>query len=78
MSSEATAAALLIKSWFPYLSLPLLSIAIIAAITLINLLGAALVTKLENTLAAVKILAVVMFIVIAVVLIFACCRTELR
>jgi AAT family amino acid transporter len=70
MSSEATAAALLIKSWFPYLSLPLLSIAIIAAITLINLLGAALVTKLENTLAAVKILAVVMFIVIAVVLIF--------
>ncbi|HNX29664.1 MAG TPA: amino acid permease [Syntrophomonadaceae bacterium] len=70
MSSEATAAALLIKAWFPYLSLPLLSITIVAGITLINLLGAGLVTKLENTLAAVKILAVLMFIVIAVVLIF--------
>lgn len=70
MSSEAMAASIFIKSWFPYLSLPLLSITIIIAITVINLLGAGLVTKMESTLAAVKIMAILLFIGIAVVLIF--------
>lgn len=70
MSSEATAASIFIKSWFPYLSLPLLSIGIVVAITLLNLLGASLLSHLESTLAAVKLLAVITFIVIAVVLIF--------
>ncbi len=70
MSSEATAAALLIKTWSPDLSLPLLSIAIVLGVTLINLLGADQVTKLESTLAGVKILAVLLFIVIAALLVF--------
>ncbi len=70
MSSEATAASLFIKSWFPYLSLPLLAIGIVVSITLLNLLGATLVSRLESTLAAVKLLALLMFIVIALVLIF--------
>ena len=70
MSSEATAASLFIKSWFPYLSLPLVSIGIIIAVTLLNLLGAGLVTRLESTLAAIKLLAILVFIALAVVLIF--------
>lgn len=69
MSSEATAAALFIKSWFPALSLPLLSITIVASVTLLNLLGASMLVKLESSLAAVKILAVVGFIVLALLLI---------
>ena len=70
MSSEATAASLFIKSWFPYLSVPLLAISIVVSITLLNLLGATLVSKLESTLAAVKLLALLMFIVVALVLVF--------
>ncbi len=70
MSSEATAAALLIRIWFPQLSLPLLSMGIVLAVTLINLLGANHVTKLETTLAGIKISAVLLFIVIAALLIF--------
>ncbi len=69
MSSEATAAALFIKSWFPYLSLPLLSIIIVGAVTFLNLLGASLLSKLESGLAAVKLIAIVIFIVLALVLI---------
>ncbi|MEN6347802.1 MAG: amino acid permease [Syntrophomonas sp.] len=70
MSSEATAASIFIRSWFPTLSLPLLAIGIVAAITLVNLLGAHLVSKLESTLAAVKLLAIMIFIVLAIALIF--------
>lgn len=70
MSSEATAASIFIRSWFPNLSLPLLSIGIVAAITFVNLLGAHLVSKLESTLAAVKLSAILIFIVLAVALIF--------
>lgn len=69
MSSEATAASLFIKGWFPSLSLPLLSIGIVAAITLLNLMGAHIVSKLESTLAGVKLLAIVVFIVLAAALI---------
>lgn len=69
MSSEATAAALLIKAWFPYLSLPLLAITIVVGVTVVNLLGASTVTKLESSLAAIKILAIIIFLSIAVLLI---------
>lgn len=70
MSSEATAASILIRSWYPGFSLPLLSIGIVVLITLVNLLGAHQVSKLESTLAAVKLLAIIMFIVLAILLIF--------
>lgn len=69
MSSEATAAALLIRSWLPLLSLPLLSIIIVALVTLLNLLEASLVTRLETSLASIKILAIVFFVILAVALI---------
>lgn len=69
MSSEATAAALLIRSWLPLLSLPLLSVIIVAMITLLNLLEASLVSRLETSLAAIKILAIVFFIILAIALI---------
>lgn len=70
MSSEATAASIFIRSWFPGLSLPLLAIGIVLTITFINLLGAHLVSKLESTLAAVKLSAILIFIALAVALIF--------
>lgn len=69
MSSEATAASLFIKEWFPFLSLPLLSISIVVLITLVNLLGARMLSHLESGLAAIKLLAIVGFIIIALVLV---------
>lgn len=69
MSSEATAAALLIRSWFPQLSLPLLSVLIVSLVTLLNLMGANLVSKLETSLASIKLLAIGVFIIMAVILI---------
>jgi len=69
MSSEATAVSILIQQWLPNVSLPLTGVIIIVAVTLLNLLGARALSKLESGLAAVKLLAVVSFIVIAVLLI---------
>ncbi len=69
MSSEATAVSILIRQWLPNLSLPLMGSIIIVAVTLLNLLGARSLSKLESGLAAVKLIAVVSFIVIAVLLI---------
>jgi AAT family amino acid transporter len=69
MSSEATAASLCIKSWFPSLSIPVLAMSIVIAVTLLNLLGAHLLSHLENSLAAVKLLAVIGFIILALFLI---------
>lgn len=70
MSSEATAASLFIKAWFPSFSLPLLSIIIVIVITVLNLLGAQQVTKLESSLASIKLVALIIFTAIALVLIF--------
>ena len=69
MSSEATAVSILLQNWLPNLSLPLMGSIIIVAVTLLNLLGARSLSKLESGLAAVKLLAVISFIVIAVLLI---------
>jgi AAT family amino acid transporter len=65
MSSEATAVSILLRGWFPGLPLALLGAAIIAGVTLLNLLGADRLSKLESGLAAVKLLAIVAFIIIA-------------
>ncbi len=69
MSSEATAVSILLQHWIPGLSLPLTGAAIIAGVTLLNLLGADKLSKLESGLAAVKLFAIVAFIVVAVLLI---------
>ena len=69
MSSEATAVSILLQQWLPGLSLPLAGAAIIVVITLVNLLGAEKIGSLESGLAAIKLFAVVAFIVMAVLLI---------
>lgn len=69
MSSEATAISILVRNWIPNISIALLGSAIIIGVTLINLLGAVKLSHIESGLAAVKIFALVSFIVIAVLLV---------
>lgn len=69
MSSEATAVSILVREWIPNLSIPLLGSIIIISVTMLNLLGADKLSKLESGLAAVKLLAIASFIIIAVLLI---------
>jgi L-asparagine transporter-like permease len=69
MSSEATAVSILVREWAPNVSISLLGSGIIIAVTLLNLLGADKLSKLESGLAAVKVLAIVAFIIMALLLI---------
>ncbi|MDK2808936.1 MAG: hypothetical protein PWP24_1673 [Clostridiales bacterium] len=69
MSSEATAVAILVKNWFPSISLSLLGSLLIVSITLLNLLGAKQLGKLESALAAIKLFAIVAFIILGFLLI---------
>lgn len=69
MSSEATAVSILLQGWFPALPLALAGTGIIILVTLLNLLGAERLGKLESGLAAFKLLAIVAFIVIAVAIV---------
>jgi len=69
MSSEATAASLLIRSWLPAISLPLTSVLIIIGVTSLNLLGAKILTTLESGLALIKLSAIIAFILIGIALI---------
>lgn len=69
MSSEATAVSILVRQWFPSVSIPLLGGIIIICVTLLNLLGADKLSKLESGLAAVKLLAILSFIILAVLII---------
>lgn len=69
MSSEATAVSLLLRKWFPSISLPVFGTVLIIAVTLLNLLGAKQLSHLESLLAAIKIFSIVAFIVLGVLLI---------
>ncbi|HEY8552183.1 MAG TPA: amino acid permease [Thermaerobacter sp.] len=69
MSSEATAAAVFLRTWWPEASGPVLATAIVLAVTGLNLLGARQLARLEGVLAGIKLLAVVGFILVAVSLI---------
>lgn len=69
MSSEATAVSILIREWIPNISIALLGSIIIICVTLLNLLGADKLSKLESGLAAVKLLAIALFIILAILLI---------
>lgn len=69
MSSEATAVSILVQEWYPNLSVPILGSVIIIAVTLVNLLGADKLSKLESSLALIKVFAVIGFIILAVLLI---------
>lgn len=70
MSSEATAISILVREWFPNVSIAWLGSAIIIGVTLLNLLGADKLGKLESALSGVKVFAIVFFILTAIVLIF--------
>lgn len=70
MSSEATAVAVFIRLYTPEISLPIISIVIIIVMTLINLLGAEKLSKLESSLSLIKIFAIIIFILISLALIF--------
>lgn len=69
MSSEATAVSILIREWIPNISIILLGSIIIISVTLLNLLGADKLSKLESGLASIKLLAIAAFIVLAILLI---------
>ena len=69
MSSEATAVAILLREWLPNLQLATVGGLIIIGVTLLNLLGADKLSKLEGYLAGIKISALVLFSVLAVVII---------
>lgn len=69
MSSEATAVSILLREWYPNISIPIVGSIIIISVTLMNLLGAKRLSKLESALAAVKIFAIVFFIIMAIMLI---------
>ena len=69
MSSEAIAVSLLLKNWFPNIPGFLIGIIIIIGITIINLFGVDKLTKLETGLAAIKLTAIIGFILIALLLV---------
>ena len=69
MSSEATAVSILLNNWFPNISIAIAGSIIIIGVTLLNLLGADKLSKLASGLAAVKLLAIISFIIIGLLLI---------
>jgi len=69
MSSEATAITILLREWFPHLSIAFFGTILIIGVTLVNLLGADKFGKIVSGLSGVKILAIVFFILTAIVLI---------
>jgi L-asparagine transporter-like permease len=69
MSSEAIAVSIILRTWFPALSLALLGALVIIGVSLLNLLGADQLSKLESGLAVVKLFAIVGFIVLSLALI---------
>lgn len=69
MSSEATAASNLLRIWFTNIPLPFFGTMIIVIVTALNLLGADKLSKLESCLAAIKLFAILGFIVMALLII---------
>lgn len=69
MSSEATAVSLLFRTWFPSVSIPILGTALIVGVTLLNLLGAKQLSHLESILSAIKIIAIIGFILLGSMLV---------
>lgn len=69
MSSEATAIAILVRQWYP-ISIGLLASSIIVIVTLLNLLGADRLSKIESVFAGLKFFTIVFFVILAILLIF--------
>lgn len=69
MSSEAIAVSVFVRAWIPQFSLPVLGSIVIIIVTVINLFGVERLSKLEGTLAFIKLSAIAGFTVIGVMLI---------
>lgn len=69
MSSEATAIPVLLRTWFPSLSIAIFGSFIIVLVTLLNLLGAVRLSKLESGLSSIKLFTIVFFIILSFILI---------
>ncbi|WP_367566251.1 amino acid permease [Lacrimispora sp.] len=69
MSSEATAVSLLFRTWFPSVSIPILGTALIIGVTLLNLLGSKQLSHLESILSAIKIIAIIGFILLGFIIV---------
>lgn len=69
MSSEATAIPVLLRTWFPNLSIAILGSLIIIGVTLLNLLGADRLSNLESGLSSIKIFTIIFFIILGMLLI---------
>ena len=69
MSSEAMAASILFIKWFPGFPVALVGSIIIIGVTLLNLLGAEKLSKIESGLASIKLLSIVSFIILAILII---------
>ncbi|MGE5474432.1 MAG: amino acid permease [Ignavibacteriales bacterium] len=69
MSSEAAAVSIFIRTCLPFLSIQLLGSLVIIIVTILNLLGADRLSKLESGLAAIKIFAIIGFIILGLSLI---------
>lgn len=70
LSSEATAVTILLRQWIPNISISLFGSLIIIGVTFINLLGADKISKLASGLVVIKLFAIILFIIIAIFLIF--------
>lgn len=70
LSSEATASALFARLWLPRAPVWLLSLTVIVAVTLLNMLDVRLFATVESVMAAVKLLAIVAFILLMVLVLF--------
>ena len=70
MSSEAIALSILIRTWLPHISLFVMGLFIIVLTTLLNLLGADKLSKMESGLSFIKVFAVAGFIVLGAMIIF--------
>jgi AAT family amino acid transporter len=70
MSSEATAVSFFLRPWFPGISLGVIAVSIVVLVTVLNTVGASLFSRLEGSLAGIKLLALFSFIGIGAALIF--------
>ncbi len=69
MSSEATAVSFFLQAWIPGVSLPVIAILVVIAVTLLNLLGSKKLSNLESGLAGIKLAALIGFILLGLSLI---------
>lgn len=69
LSSEATATALFARLWVPQVPVWMLSLGVIIGVTALNFLDVRLFAVIESAMAAIKLLAIVAFVVVMVLVI---------